>query len=312
MGGVSGMYTILAASATLSAAATPATLSASYDVTVDMHISSLMPLFLSDDLNYEWADRLMHQEKVHTRSHGALAYQQHSMPWPLAPRDLLLSCEKKSDPRSAVLTSQCHSVEHEDAASPSGFVRFELSNSLWRVTALPNERTHLHLELETPAHSAAGVPKGIVQHIQRKSLRDSVNALLAAVRRLDLPPDETFARWKRSRAEAAAAAATRVLQHPSASDVRPSWLWPWLLLSSEGSSGAGDDGSSSSSSSSSLVLGLLVVLATSHVLSFGMISAQVRERASGSAVRAAEEEPQPRPRRARSVGSLQLIGGVCL
>ena len=222
-----------------------------YTTVVDKHISEIMPLFLSDDLNFEWADRLMHQEQIWTREHGYLAYQQHSMPWPLSPRDLLLTCWTNEDHRDAVFTSECRSVAHPSQPSPTGFVRMELAHTLWRLAALPGGKTRLHLEMEVPAHVTVGVPKYVVKHVQTKSLKDSVTALIAAVDRLSLPPHEGYARWKRTRSEVATA---RVLTKARVSPPSSSLVSLLRLLQR--------------SSHLTLALALLLVL---HCVAFGVL-----------------------------------------
>lgn len=187
----------------LATAAPP--ISVSYTTVVDHHVSELMSVFLSDDLNHEWSPTLDSHRLVYTPEGKPLAHQQYRLPWPLAPRDVLLSCERKQNHREAVLTSECHSVESDAAPIREGVVRLELERTAWRIEALPDERTRLTLELTMPAKNTAGVPKYVVKYCQTRSLKDSIAELVAAVSRLQLPPHEGFVKWKRSRAAAAAA-----------------------------------------------------------------------------------------------------------
>ena len=108
----------------------------SHEITVDRHISEIMPLFvrlclhlhlasacrvlpglyathgvphtfqlvfslrvclismlvwqMSDELNAEWNTRLTSQRLLNTRELGQLVHQEYALPWPLAPRDLLM------------------------------------------------------------------------------------------------------------------------------------------------------------------------------------------------------------------------------
>ena len=206
--------------AALSAPPLAAGLRSSYEIETDLHISQIMPVFSTVELNFEWAERMTHQELVHTRDLGQLVYQQHALPWPLSPRDLLLSCDIRADARDAVFESACKSVDHPSMPSPKGVVRVELERTMWRMEALPGGRTKLHLEMAVPAAATVGVPSSIVKHVQRTSLRDSVTALLAAVRRLNMPPAKQFLHWRRSRAEVAAAQLSVPALHSS----------PWMLL----------------------------------------------------------------------------------
>lgn len=116
------------------------------------------------------------------------------------------------------LVSTCRSVDHPAAPETDSAVRLTLARTEWRIEALPGERTRLKLDIEIPSSQAVGVPKWVVQYCQRSSLRDSVTQLLTAVDHLGLPPHETFVRWRRSRAEAAAAV-------PAAAAGRVRSLW---------------------------------------------------------------------------------------
>ena len=213
---------MLAVVGTVLAAAAP--ISVSYSTVVDMHISEIMPVFLSDELNHEWSPSLASHNQVFTREHGMLAHQQYKLPWPLGMRDVLLSCERKTSPRDGVLTSECRSVDTAGSIVPisNGAVRMELSHTAWRIEALPDDRTRLSLSLEMPETVAAGVPKNVVRYCQRSSLRDSVSNLIDAVKRLDLPAHESFLRWRRS--SVALAAARRL---PRARGASASTLFAW-------------------------------------------------------------------------------------
>lgn len=161
----------------------------------------------SDELNFEWNSRLLFQRLLHTREHGNLVYQRYAVPWPLAPRDTLLSCDRRTHKRDMRVTSVCSSVEHADVPLTPAAVRLELSHTGWEILSLPGDRTHIHLELELPAHVANGVPKAIINYCQRSSLRDSVASFLEAVDRLNLAPHPAYTHWRRTRAELAAAQA---------------------------------------------------------------------------------------------------------
>merc|ERR1712196_623577 len=117
-----------------------------------------------------------------------------------------------------------------------------------------------------------GIPRSLVRHFQRVSLRDSVSSLISAVRRLALPPDERFVTWKRTRAAAAAAAAAMRMHMPD----RRSWSWWSSLLAALR---ANDDGSGEGVSGVNYVLGVLCVFVGSHCLSFGVLG-QFRRRAT--------------------------------
>lgn len=194
----------VSSSASAPASSTAPNIKATYTTTVDMHISDVMTVFMDDKLNSEWSPTLEADRIIYSKEHGPLAHQQYKLPWPMAPREALLSCERKFNHRDGVVTSECHSVNAAEMPVRDGVVRLILENTAWKVEALSDERTRLTLSLEMPASNIIGVPKYVVKYCQTKSLKDSVNALIAAVERLQLPPHENFVRWKRSRAAAAA------------------------------------------------------------------------------------------------------------
>ena len=140
------------------------TIRTSYEIVVDRHISEIMPLFWSDELNWEWNTRLSFQRMIHTREYGQLVYQHYALPWPLATRDTLLSCDRRVHDREARVTSTCRSVQHDGAPVTTSAVRMELTRTAWEVVALPGEKTSIHLDLEMPADVARGVPKQIVNY----------------------------------------------------------------------------------------------------------------------------------------------------
>lgn len=164
-----------------------------------------MTLFLSDPLTKEWTPTLASIRNVPTRQYGELSQQQFNLPWPMAPRDVLLACDRRANAKASQFTSDCHSVIHDAAPSPAGVVRLELSRTAWKIEALSGERTKLTLSLQVPAKATAGVPAFVVRYCQKSSLKDSVSQLLAAVDRLRLPPHADFVSWRRSRADAATA-----------------------------------------------------------------------------------------------------------
>lgn len=197
-------------SGALGVLASPPSIHASYSTVVNVHVSDLMPVFLSDELNFEWDSRLSSQEMVYSHTHGTLSYQQRAMPFPLAPRDTLLKCGVRVLRRQSRLTSECRSVRDDVAVPPRpGAVRLHLEHTAWRIEALPAvkgvPRTALSLDITVPPDAAHGVPAAVVRHVQKKSLRDSVDSLLAASKRLHLPPHRDFLSWQRTREEARAA-----------------------------------------------------------------------------------------------------------
>ena len=118
-----------------------------YTTIVNRHISEIMTLFLSDTLNFEWSSRLVSQRPVPTSDLGELTHQQYALPWPLAPREMLMQCERHRYRREDKFTSTCRSVDHPAFPRHSGAVRVHITISHWEITALPDERTQLRREI---------------------------------------------------------------------------------------------------------------------------------------------------------------------
>lgn len=203
------------------------TLTASFSLEVDGHISKFMSLFLAEELNREWSDRLRVQRAVSTREYGELVYQTYELPWPLSPRELLMRCDRVVSHRAHTLTSTCSSVQHSSVPKNEHAVRIELQNTQWVVSALPGERTRFELSIELPATAAANVPAFIVRYCQRSMLLDSMKSFLEANQRLQLPAHRSFIGWQRTRDVSARARA-------DAGGARPQAVWEvysfWTLL----------------------------------------------------------------------------------
>merc|ERR1719478_2053292 len=107
----------------------PADISVSYSTIVPHHVSDIMSVFLADDLNQEWSPSLESHTILYSQQQGALAHQQHKLPWPLAPRDMLLKCDRTMSSRDGVITSECHSVEDDIAPMRQDVVRLWLSRT---------------------------------------------------------------------------------------------------------------------------------------------------------------------------------------
>ena len=189
-------------------AAISGSIGATYSTIVDRHISDIMTVWNSDELTYEWTPTLHSIAQKHTRDMGELSHQQYTLPWPLAPRDMLLRCDRKVSARDARVTSECTSVVNEAVPERKGVVRMTLEKTAWQLEAVDGDRTRLTLTLVVPAAMAVGVPSFVVKYCQKSSLKDSIANLMAAVDRLQLPPHASYVGWRRTRAEAQAARAS--------------------------------------------------------------------------------------------------------
>ena len=136
---------------------------------------------LNADLNSEWNPRLSRQQLIRTKEFGEIVHQEYSLPWPLAPRHMLMKCSRDVRPKASTFKSSCHSVEHDSIPLSRDAVRVHLSSTSWEIRALPNEQTHIRLRLELPEQMATGVPSFVVNYAQDSSLRDSVNAFMSTV-----------------------------------------------------------------------------------------------------------------------------------
>mmetsp|Transcript_20285 Transcript_20285/g.53353 ORF Transcript_20285/g.53353 Transcript_20285/m.53353 type:complete len:305 (+) Transcript_20285:79-993(+) len=278
-------------------AASTADIVTKYEIIVDSHISTIMPLFLSDELNHEWNQRMLSQRLIQTREFGQLVWQEYQLPWPLANRDLLMQCDRNIDHRSQRITSACKSVEHEKAPLSEHNVRLQLKRTMWEITPLPGDRTHLALRLELPASATHGLPKFVINYCQRQSLKDSVGELLAAAERLRLPVHESFVSWGRSRD-----VARQHLRVARADRARSVTTPSWLVVASSLYSYVG----ATLSASAALALGLALVLLQGGCLGLYCAYRRAHNKARGSGdsswrapAEEEEEEQQARWRRVR-------------
>jgi hypothetical protein len=176
-------------------ASSPERFVSTYSTEVSTHISLLMPLVIDETKNMEWNPRMSTQRTLLTAEHGRIVYQIYKLPWPLLDRELLMRCNRDIDTTALRVTTRCHSVHHASLPISHDRVRMEILGSVWVLTAKPGGITHLQLTLAIPAAAAHGLPKPIVDYVQRNSLKDSINSFLAAVDRLQLPPQYELSGW---------------------------------------------------------------------------------------------------------------------
>jgi len=188
-------------------AITTGALKAQYITTVNQHISEFMPVFQNPHLNGEWNSRMSNQRFLRCPVNGQVVHQQYSLPWPLKPRELLMSCTSAVLHREQAVVSTCHSAHSDLVPVTDEAVRMEIKESNWRLTALPRGRTRILVDLTISEQYSVGVPTFVIKYVQDHSLKDSVHAFLKAARRLNLPPTPSFVSWARTRAEARAATA---------------------------------------------------------------------------------------------------------
>ena len=67
----------------------------------------------------------------------------------------------------------------------------EIVGSIWEMTALPGGKTRIALKLTVPKHDSIGMPRWVIDYVQRYSLRDSVTNFLKGAHRPPHPPRGT-------------------------------------------------------------------------------------------------------------------------
>ena len=128
-------------------AITTGALKAQYITTVNQHISEFMPVFQNPHLNGEWNSRMSNQRFLRCPVNGQVVHQQYSLPWPLKPRELLMSCTSAVLHREQAVVSTCHSAHSDLVPVTDEAVRMEIKESNWRLTALPRGRTRILVDL---------------------------------------------------------------------------------------------------------------------------------------------------------------------
>lgn len=194
----------LVGSASLSAAP----LRASYTTTLPKHISEYMPVTMDSNYNKEWNARLDVQRVIGTHEGLPLMMQRYKLPWPLKPRELLMSCRHDVQRAKNAMSTICRSVDSPLWPLTDEAVRMEILESEWRFEALARGGTRLSTRVDISPQFAAGVPGFIVKYMQDQSMKDSVREFARAVDRLKLPPQGAFVSWKRPSGHAATAATT--------------------------------------------------------------------------------------------------------
>ena len=219
-------------------------LKATYKAEFPEHVSELMPVYLTPELNHEWNHRMSRQILKTDTKYGDIVHQTYGLPWPLKPRELLMHCENSISHREATLTATCHSVLTDTVPVTDAAVRMEIMESQWRFEALPGNgkmktrvtvyiliserfavgvrtrratattpRTRsLFLPLaHIPSPSSTHAASFVIKFVQDHSLKESVTQFVKACRRLKLPPLAEYAGWKRTRQQRLSALAAAKL-----------------------------------------------------------------------------------------------------
>mmetsp|Transcript_25402 Transcript_25402/g.77055 ORF Transcript_25402/g.77055 Transcript_25402/m.77055 type:complete len:720 (+) Transcript_25402:82-2241(+) len=170
--------------------------------TVPVPIGELLAVFAEPQLNQAWNERLAQQTLVYDDTGRTVAHQIYPMPWPLADRDFVLTCNETVNESALEFSSSCASVSHAAFPEDPTMVRGELVRSSWRFTAVPTGTT---IRFESVVDPRGSIPKPVVQAAQRIGKDKLITALVFTQQALGRPPHKRFARW----AEKAATAGRR-------------------------------------------------------------------------------------------------------
>jgi hypothetical protein len=194
----------------------------------DVHISSLLSVFLNPELNPVWNERLVEQRLVHVDGRR-LAFQVYrrarrpmrgprsdshpfavsvrSLPWPVADREFLISCTDNERTSEEVYESWCNSVESDQLPVGEGRVRAHIHGAQWRFQAAGPERTHI--TFKGSVDPMGPLPKAFIGAAQKIISKSTIIGLLDAQKWLGVPPHERFAHWGGTAASASGRAEQR-------------------------------------------------------------------------------------------------------
>jgi len=153
-------------------------------------------------------DRLVYDQAHYARSRSSrklapvtdtlqetdLVYEILDMPWPVAPRDMLLMRDFTYDYASKSVTIQYRSVE-DPVRSPRkpGTIRALSPHTLWRFKALPGG--HTRLEIECLVDSGGSLPAMLINFFQRSFPSKALTAFGKLVKKNKVPPHRRVVDW---------------------------------------------------------------------------------------------------------------------
>ena len=157
--------------------------------------AKLMAVFQDPNLNVEWNPNLIKQSFL---TLGGLEYghQEYHLPWPFNNREMLFRCEQTEHPHEAILVKTCFSEKVDPPGAPAvapGNVRGRIVHSRWDFRALADGTTHV--KFEGLVDAMGSLPRGAVAIGQRIASGNTIAALVAAQRRLQLPPHPRYVEW---------------------------------------------------------------------------------------------------------------------
>ena len=158
----------------------------------DVHVSSILAVFLTPELNPVWNDRLMEQ-RLMTLDGRKVAFQVYDLPWPFADREFLLSCTDTEKGREALFHSACKSVVSDSLPVAEGRVRAHIYGAEWNFKALPDGSTHIRFK--GSVDPMGPLPKWLISGAQKIISKQTIAGLLGAQKMLGLKPLDRFAHW---------------------------------------------------------------------------------------------------------------------
>lgn len=158
----------------------------------NVHISSLLAVFTSPELNPVWNDRLIEQKLLYIDGKRH-AYQVYQLPWPVADRELLILCKDTELASQGVYESWCESVVNEQLPIGEGRVRAHIHGAKWRFEAMADGQTLIRFK--GSIDPMGPLPKWFVSSAQKFVSKSTISGLVSAQGWLGVPPLEQFAHW---------------------------------------------------------------------------------------------------------------------
>ena len=160
--------------------------------TADVHISSLLAVFLTPELNPVWNERLVEQ-RLFMLDGKRVAFQVYDLPWPIANREFLIYCHDTASASDYVYGSSCRSVVSDELPVGEGRVRAHIQEAHWRFEAQPDGQTAIRFK--GSVDPMGPLPKWLISAAQKVISKSTIQGLLGAQKMLGVPPLERFQHW---------------------------------------------------------------------------------------------------------------------
>lgn len=192
--------------------------------TLNVHISEAMAAFYDVTLAHEWIDTLYdireysypvpetetkaaHADKLYAASrlremqpltdnfeYTDAVYEIMKLPWPIAPRDILLRREWLYDLQNKTVTVRYASID-DPVRCPETPQRIRAwsPHTLWRFHHM--SPTETLVEIECLVDSKGSIPSWFINFMQRSFPSDSLSAFHALARKKKVPPHKRVQDW---------------------------------------------------------------------------------------------------------------------